>query len=157
MVNSPRISFFTKNDADRDRASATAVNPSHHSGIRHQSGYSRGEKSSIRLASTSKGRDMSMASVDRKARVCDGTRFLPIIQKPSTPMPRRANTACNVIRNTFMLLQFYMAQSTLTSCAVSSSLPIRISDFSLYEQGNGIAARPDNRSSWTIDNEGPVK
>jgi hypothetical protein len=114
-VNSLRISFFTRKDADSDSPNATIVKPDHQSGIRHQSGYACDEKPDMRLATTSKGNAISIASDCRKASVSDGTRLLPIIQKPSRPMPRSASTACKVIRKTLTLLQFYMAHTTLTS------------------------------------------
>ena len=69
----------------------------------------------MRLANTSKGKAISMANEDKKASVSDGTRLLPMIQKPSRPMPRSASTACKVITKTFTLFPFYMSQSTLTS------------------------------------------
>ena len=116
MVNSLRISFLTRKDADNDSANAMTVKPSHQSGNRHQSGYNCGEKPDMRLPTTSKGKAMSMANDCKKASVSDGTRLLPIIQKPSSPMPRRASTACKVVRKTFILFPFYMSHSTSTSC-----------------------------------------
>ena len=115
MVNSLRISFLTRKEDDSDSASATIVKPSHQSGNRHQSGYTCAEKPDMRLATTSKGKAMSMANDCKKASVSDGTRLLPIIQKPSRPMPRSASTACKVVRKTLKLFPFYMSQSTLTS------------------------------------------
>jgi len=81
----------------------------------HQSGYPCGEKSDMRLATTSKGKAMSMANEARKPSVSDGTRLLPMIQKPSRPMPRSASTACKVVTKTLTLFPFYMRQSALTS------------------------------------------
>lgn len=115
MVNSLRISFLTRKDDDSDSASATIVKPSHHNGNRHQSGYTCGEKPVTRLPTTSKGKAMSMANDCKKASVSDGTRLLPIIQKPSRPMPRSASTACKVIKKMLTLFPFYMSQSTSTS------------------------------------------
>ena len=115
-MNSLRISFFTRNEADSESASATTAKPSHQSGICHQFGYSCGEKPDMRLATTSKGKAMSMANDCKKASVSDGTRLLPIIQKPSRPMPRSASTAWRVIRKMLTLFPFYMSQSPSTSC-----------------------------------------
>ena len=115
MVNSPRISFLTRKEDASDSASATTAKPSHQSGNRHHPGYTCGEKLVIRLPTTSKGKAMSMANDCKKASVSDGTRLLPIIQKPSSPMPRSASTACRVVRKTFMLFPFYMVKSTWTS------------------------------------------
>jgi hypothetical protein len=117
MVNSLRISFLTRKDADSDSPNATIVKPSHHSGIRHQSGYTCGEKLVMRLPTTSKGKAMSMASDCRKASVSDGTRFLPIIQNPRRPMPRSASTACRVIRKMLTLFPSYMSLGTLADCS----------------------------------------
>lgn len=107
MVNSLRTSFLTRKDADSDSANATVVKPSHQSGIRHQSGYACGEKPDMRLPATSKGKAISIANDCKKASVSDGTRLLPIIQKPSRPMPRSASTACKVIRKASILFAFY--------------------------------------------------
>ena len=56
-----------------------------------------------------------MANEARKPSVSDGTRLLPMIQKPSRPMPRSASTACKVVTKTLTLFPFYMRQSALTS------------------------------------------
>ena len=92
----------------RESASAAIVKPSHQRGTRHQSGYFYGEKSNMRLATTRKGNAMSMANEDRNASVFDGTRLLPIIQKPRIPMPRSANAAWKVMIKTLMQLSFYL-------------------------------------------------
>jgi hypothetical protein len=115
MVNSLRISFLTRKDDNSDSASATIVKPSHQSGNRHQSGYSCGEKPDMRLPTTSKGKAMSMANDCKKASVSDGTRLLPIIQKPSSPMPRSTSTACKVVRKTFILFPSRMWESASTA------------------------------------------
>ena len=79
-----------------DNANDTTVNPSHHSGIRHQPGKLSTEKSFIRFVNTRKGKAISIAKDERKAKVVPGTRRRPIIQNPSTPMPNSTMTASNV-------------------------------------------------------------
>jgi len=85
-----------------ESANATIVKPNHQRGIRHQSGYFCGEKPDIRLAITRKGNAMSMAKEDKNASVFEGTRLLPIIQKPRAPIPRRANTDWKVMAKTLI-------------------------------------------------------
>lgn len=115
MVNSLRMSFLTKKDVTRESNKVIIVKPNHQRGRRHQSGYFCGEKSNIRLTTTRKGNAISMANEDRNASVFDGTCLLPIIQKPSIPIPRRAATVSNVMKKMvmrFSLYWFYIAQAT---------------------------------------------
>jgi len=58
---------------------------------------------------------MSMAKEDKNASVFEGTRLLPMIQKPRIPIPRSVNTAWKVMEKTFISLSFYLLQNIQAS------------------------------------------
>lgn len=155
MVNSLRISFLTRNEADSESASVTIAKPSHQSGNRHHSGYNCGEKPDMRLPTTSKGKAMSMANDCKKASVSDGTRLLPMIQKPSSPMPRSTSTACKVVRKTFMLFPFYMSQSGSMSFHDSRyRVPIPLSPFETKTACVAQTLRLEPFAARTVEHQG---